>query len=378
MKILILIFVTILLVAGLFWTKPETHAELQSLSPSTVEVEIIKEIEIQPIVKVTGKLEPARKASLHFQVSGQINERFVEAGQKVEKNIKMLSINADDFVDTVEESKALLEIKRSTIDRDIRLLELIKKERSLQEDEVKRLEQLGQNSLSSKSNYDQALQVLYRQQAEETRLNHSLALARSELKVEQAKLNIAKRNLERTELISPFTGTVNAVYAEVGDYVSPGQAAVEIIQLNELDLNLEIKGMSASKLELGQEITIVTSNGDKVGRILALALDPSPETNTHTMRIRLSSDGLYSGQLAIANIPGQYYEKANVIPISSILYESGSAYIFEIIGNNVFKKKVRLIDRYNDLQIIEGMPSGTSIVARDVSNLMDGQLIILN
>ena len=147
MKILILIFVTILLVAGLFWTKPETHAELQSLSPSTVEVEIIKEIEIQPIVKVTGKLEPARKASLHFQVSGQINERFVEAGQKVEKNIKMLSINADDFVDTVEESKALLEIKRSTIDRDIRLLELIKKERSLQEDEVKRLEQLGQNSL---------------------------------------------------------------------------------------------------------------------------------------------------------------------------------------------------------------------------------------
>ena len=378
MKILILIFITTLLVVGLFWTKPETHAELQSLSPSIVEVEIIKEIEIQPIVKVTGKLEPARKASLHFQVSGQINERFVEAGQKVNKNIKMLSINADDFVDTVEESKALLEIRRSTIERDIRLLELIKKERALQEDEVKRLEQLGQNSLSSKSNYDQALQALYRQQAEEARLNHSLGLARSELKVEQAKLNIAKRNLARTKLISPFSGTVNAVYAEVGDYVSPGQAAVEIIQLNELDLNLEINGRAASKLKLGQEITITTNNGNKLGRVLALALDPSPETNTHTMRIRLASDGLFSGQLAVANIPGDFYEKANVIPISSILYEGGSAYIFEIIGNNVFKKKIRLVDRYNDLQIIEGMTPGTTIVARDVSNLMDGQLIISN
>ena len=378
MKILILIFITTLLVVGLFWTKPETHAELQSLSPSIVEVEIIKEIEIQPIVKVTGKLEPARKASLHFQVSGQINERFVEAGQKVNKNIKMLSINADDFVDTVEESKALLEIRRSTIERDIRLLELIKKERALQEDEVKRLEQLGQNSLSSKSNYDQALQALYRQQAEEARLNHSLGLARSELKVEQAKLNIAKRNLARTKLISPFSGTVNAVYAEVGDYVSPGQAAVEIIQLNELDLNLEINGRAASKLKLGQEITITTNNGNKLGRVLALALDPSPETNTHTMRIRLASDGLLSGQLAVANIPGDFYEKANVIPISSILYEGGSAYIFEIIGNNVFKKKIRLVDRYNDLQIIEGIAPGTSIVARDVSNLMDGQLIISN
>ena len=107
-------------------------------------------------------------------------------------------------------------------------------------------------------------------------------------------------------------------------------------------------------------------------------MDPSPETNTHTMRIRLASDGLFSGQLAVANIPGDFYEKANVIPISSILYEGGSAYIFEIIGNNVFKKKIRLVDRYNDLQIIEGMTPGTTIVARDVSNLMDGQLIISN
>ena len=66
--------------------------------------------------------------------------------------MKILSIDAGDFLDVVEESKALLEIKRNSIDRDLRLLELIKKERKLQEDEVKRLEQLGQNSLASKSN----------------------------------------------------------------------------------------------------------------------------------------------------------------------------------------------------------------------------------
>ena len=59
---------------------------------------------------MTGKLEPARKARLHFQVSGQINKRFVEAGQKVEVNMKILSIDAGDFLDVVEESKALLEI----------------------------------------------------------------------------------------------------------------------------------------------------------------------------------------------------------------------------------------------------------------------------
>ncbi len=378
MRILLIVLISAVLVIGLFWTKPETYADLQSSSLSIVEVETVKQIDIQPTIKVTGKLEPARKARLHFQVSGQINKRFVEAGQKVEVNMKILSIDAGDFLDVVEESKALLEIKRNSIDRDLRLLELIKKERKLQEDEVKRLEQLGQNSLASKSNYDQALQILYRQQAEETRLNHSISLGRSELQVENSRLNIAQRNLERTKLVSPFTGTINAVYAEIGDYVSPGQPAVEIIQLNELDLNLEINGAAASKLQLGQEIAITTKNGSKTGRVIALALDPSQETNTHTLKIRLASDGLFSGQLAIANIPGQYYEKASVVPISSILYEDEDTYIFEVIENKVFKKKIKLVERYNDLQIIEGSTPNTTIVSRNASNLTDGQSIISN
>ena len=378
MRILLIISISIIMIAALLWTKPDTYAELQSLSPSMVKVDVVKQIDIQPFVKATGKLEPARKASLHFQVSGQINERFVEPGTKVKAKDQMLSVDSGDFVDAVEESKALLEIKRDTIKRDLRLLELIKQERELQEEEVKRLKQLDRNSLTSKSNYDQALQSLYRQQAEETRLNHSVNLARSELKVEKARLSKARRNLERTQLISPFDGIINTVYVEVGDYVSPGQTALEIIQLDELDLNLEISGTAASKLELGQKIEIQTEKDNREGEVIAIALDPNSETNTHTLKIRLASNGLFSGQLAVANLPGQYYEKANVIPISSILYEDNLSYIFEVIDNHVVKKEIRLIERFNNSQIIEGVESGIRIVSKDVSSLTDGQVIIAN
>ena len=378
MRILLIISISIIAITALLWTKPNTYAELQSISPSTVKVDIVKQIDIQPFAKATGKLEPARKASLHFQVSGQINERFVEAGMKIKAKEKMLSVDSGDFIDAVEESKALLEIKRDTIKRDMRLLELIKQERELQEEEVKRLKQLDRNSLTSKSNYDQALQSLYRQQAEETRLNHSVNLARSELKVEQARLSKAKRNLERTQLISPFDGIINAVYVEVGDYVSPGQTALEIIQLDELDLNLEISGTTASKLELGQKVEIKTEKDNREGEVISIALDPNSETNTHTLKIRLASDGLFSGQLAVANLPGKIYKKANVIPISSILYEDNLSYIFEVVDNHVIKKEIRLIERFNNFQIIEGVEPGIRIVSKDVSSLSDGQVVIAN
>ncbi|MCZ6805053.1 MAG: efflux RND transporter periplasmic adaptor subunit [Proteobacteria bacterium] len=378
MRILFIVSVSVLIIVALFWTRPDTYAELQSLPPPTVNVDIVDQIDIQPVTQVTGKLQPARKASLHFQVSGQIDGRFVEAGQYIEVNSRMLSIEAGDFVDAVEESKALLKTERNAIERDSRLLDLMRLERELQDQEVRRLKQLGQDSLASKSIYDQARQALYRQQADETRLKHSVDSARSRLMVDQARLNKAERNLKRTQLISPFNGTINAVHVEVGDYVSPGQVALEIVQIDKLDLNLEVPGITASQLKLGQKITVVTNNDERVGQIIALAVDPDPETNTHSLKIRLPSAGLFSGRLAVAHLPGHFYKDAHVIPISAILYEDGQSYVFVVIDDHVVKTLVKLVERYNDIQIIAGIKPGATIIGRDVSSLADGQAVVVH
>jgi RND family efflux transporter MFP subunit len=379
MRILFISTISALIIALLFWSRPDTFAELQPLPPPTVNLGKIEQIDAQPIAHVTGKLQPARKASLHFQVSGQVDTRLVEAGQYVEENVRLLSIESGDFVDAVEESKALLKTEQNAVARDTSLLSLMTRERELQEQEVERLNQLGQNSLASRSKYDQALQALYRQQAEEARLKHSVDSARSRLMIEQTKLNKAKRNLERTQLVSPFKGTVNVVHVEVGDYVSPGQVALEIVQIDQLDLNLEITGKIASQLQLGQKIKISTSNDEREGQIIALAVDPDPETNTHSVKIRLPSDGLFSGQLAIAHLPGFLYKDASVTPISSILYDNGQSYIFEVVNNDhVVRKAVEIIERYEDVQIIAGVEPGTTIVSRDVSSLVDGQTVVVH
>lgn len=377
MRIFFISAISVLIIAALFWSKPNTYAELQPLPPPTVKVGFVEQIDIQPITEVTGKLQPARRANLHFQVSGQIDKRFVETGQFVQENVLMLSIEPGDFIDVVEESRAILKTERAAIERDSRLLVLMQQERELQESEVARLKQLGRDSLASKSNYDQALQSLYRQQADEARLKHSVDSARSRLMIEQARLNKANRNLQRAQLLSPFNGTINNIHVDVGDYVSPGQAALEIVQVDELDLNLEITGLSASQLQLGQKIKVTTKSGEREGEVIALAVDPDAETNTHAVKIRLPSESLYAGQLAIAHLPGNFYHNANVIPISAILYEDGQSYVFQVVKDHVVKKTVRLIERYKDVQIVAGIESGSTIISRDVSSLADGQTVIV-
>ncbi len=377
MRILFTSTISILIIMVLLWTRPDTYAELQILPPPTVNISIVEKIDIQPITEVTGKFQPARKARLHFQVSGQIDRRFVEAGQYVTENSKLLSIDSGDFIDAVEESIATLKTEDAAIERDSRLLELMRQERKLQEKEVLRIKQLGRDSLASKSNYDQTLQTLYRQQAEETRLEHSVGSAQNRFKIEQVRLNKAERNLKRAHLMSPFDGTVNALYVEVGDYVSPGEPALEIVQVDELDMSLEITMISAVQLQLGQEIQVITNSGERKGKIISLTVAPDAETNTHTLKIRLPSYGLFSGQLAVAKLPGVFYEAANTIPISAILYEDGQSYVFEVINDRVIKKTVKLIERYKDIQIISGIESGSIIISKDVSSLADGQIIII-
>jgi len=46
MRIFLIITISVVVIALLLWTKPDIYTELQSPSPSTVKIEIVKQVEI--------------------------------------------------------------------------------------------------------------------------------------------------------------------------------------------------------------------------------------------------------------------------------------------------------------------------------------------
>lgn len=372
------IFVIIsLVVALLVWTRPDIQAELQPLPPTRVYTTPVEVMDIQPVTRITGKLQPVRKASLRFEVSGNVTRRLVEPGQTVKGGEILLQIEEGDFADSVDEVEAKLAQETKAINRDRNLLELIKKEREALERELRRLEQLGQESLSSKSNYDQALQRLLQRQADETRLQHSVETATARLKTVHAELNRAQRNLDRTRLIAPFAGTVNSVSVEVGDFATTGQVAIELVQLDSLDLYIEVTGSVANQLSLGQKVDVYTDDIQHHGTIVAIEADPDPETHTHALRIRMQTDGLFSGQLATAELPEQLLSNVLVVPVSSILRDENKAYVFKLEKNHVIRQPVILKQRHKQWQVIKGIEPNTEIISRDVATLASGQEVVV-
>lgn len=365
----------VVVVVLLVLTRPETLAELQPLPPPRVPFDTVKLMDIQPITVVTGRLQPVRKAHLRFEVSGQLIKRLVEPGQTVSAGELLLKIDDGDFLDSVDEVRAILRQEEDAIDRDRRLLELSIKQRALLKRELQRLQQLGKKSLASESNYDEAQQRLLRQQAEEASLQHSVDTSVSRLQTRRAALNRAQRNLDRTRLTAPFAATVNAVNVAVGDYVSLGQPAIDLVQLDELDLSLEVTGTVVSALSLGRVVNVTIGEQSRTGRIVAVAADPDANTNTFALRIRLSGRGLLAGQLARAGLPGEFMSQVPVVPLTAVLREENNNYVFRLSNGHVVKTPIRLIKRYLDLQIIDGLPVNTRIVANNVAALADQQAV---
>ena len=378
MKIFLVVVFSLTVIALLFLNRSEPQARLRELPPARVITDTVKTMDIQPLHTVTGKLQPSRKAHLSFQVSGQIKQREIEPGQLVTAGSVLLHIDDGDFADARAEAGAALQQEQDAVNRDRRLLELLSAESEVQQREVTRMQKLGRESLASQSGYDQALQRLLKLQAEEANLRHSVDSATARMMIVRSRLNKAERNLKRTKLPAPFDGMVNAVFVEVGDYVTPGQIALELIQNAQLDLHLEISSNTAINLALGQLAEVGIDALSRQGRIVALSVDPDPRTNTHNLRVRLDGQGLYPGQLARAQLPGKNYHEVNVIPTSAILYEDGQAFVYSVPDEQLIKTPVTLIQRVEQLQIIEGIEPHSRIVVRDVASLANGQKVNVN
>ena len=373
-RIILVIILVAACIMVLDWTKPETKADLKSLPVNRVKVTQVQQRDITPSTLLTGKIQPAMRADLRFELSGQIADRYIEPGQQVVKDDILLTMDDGDYQDRYQEAIAELELEKANVERDRQQLKLIREEIAIQQREVKRLEQLGQKSLASKSNYDTALKTVLQLKSEESRLRSSVNASGSKLQLRESKVNMARRNLERTRLRAPFNATVNQVQYDIGDYARSGEVAVELVQLDEMDLYLDVTGTLMSTLSVGQTIDMKIRAEDHQGKIISIEPDPDADTMTHAIHVRLPGDGLYSGQLAQAILPSEQLTQVSVVPLSAILYEQGESYVYRIDSENRLQRvAVTLLARQEESQAIAGISPGETIVARDVTSLTEGQ-----
>lgn len=213
-KLKITLLVIVLAALGVFWLGGDENT---TSVDQKIETAAIDTGDITRTVATSGSVRPLITVEVGSQVSGQIQEIYVDFNSRVSKGQLLALIDPQSFESRVVQSRADLRVAVSNV--IVQQASIDRAEANLRRArlEYERAEPLARKGTLSTSELDTALAVFESAKADLTmaQAQHANALAMQDQR--QASLESAEIDLERTKIRSPIDGVV------IERAVDPGQ-----------------------------------------------------------------------------------------------------------------------------------------------------------
>lgn len=202
------------------------------------------------------------------------------------------------------------------------------------------------------------------------------------LGVDQARAASARARLDKTRIRAPFAGVVGLRSVSVGDYVKSGDALVDLVRLDPIEVDLRVPEVVLSSLAQGQTINLgVDSFPDQVftGTIVAIAPTVDLAGRSVLMRARLdNSDGkLRPGMSARVQIVLGTKSNALLVPEQAI-WPNGDQKMVYVVKEGVAKLiPVTLgVRQPGMVEVVTGLNPGDEVVTAGQLKLHDGAKVM--
>jgi multidrug efflux system membrane fusion protein len=180
-------------------------------------------------IRLPASLRASQRAQLAFLQPGYLAERGVKRGQQVDAGEVLAILHNPSLQPGVAAAEAAVNEARS------RLAQL--------ERDTERLVELVKQNLASQDALDQ--------------IRASRDVARAALEQAEARREEARNQLLDASLRAPFAGRVVDLLLEPGDFVAAGEPVMHINGTDLFEIELQLPGRLADRLEYGQVIQIL-------------------------------------------------------------------------------------------------------------------------
>ena len=297
-------------------------------------------IEIQGVVKADKSVE------LHPEMGGTINRIYVKEGQRVSKGQTLAQLDASVINNNIAQAQTQLDLAITSFERQSRLWE---------------------QKIGSEMQYLQA-------KAQKEGL--------------ESNLKSLKSQARKMKVIAPFSGTIDEVFAKVGQLSSPQMPFLRIINLNKVYVESEITETYLKNVKKGTEVIVEFPSIDKKmnSKISQVGNFINPNNRSFKTRVELNNyqNEIKANQLADIKI-NDFKAQGIVIP-SYLIQEDRNGNSFVYIINNeseasqVIKRILTVEKEYNNQSFIsDGITENDQIIdkgSRLVKN--NDEVIIAN
>jgi HlyD family secretion protein len=307
-------------------------------------------------VKVDGPsvAEPYKSQDIRSRTSGLLLRVPVE-GDRFEEGAVL--IRFDQTEQEEAEKQAELNLAQARIDLQKSVLAEEKAKSELAEKE-----NLLKGGAVAQSQVDAAKEML---------VSSDLAVASSELKINQMELLLqkARNELVGTTLTAPFTGIALKAYANTGDFVNSGAVLLTIADVSRIRLKAEVDEYDIGKIAEGMPVTVTSDTmGDESLKSKVERISPAAEIINNISIFTVSTvvgndDGkLRPGMSADLSILVDS-SRGVLVPSKAISTLRGRSYVKVYENEEVVTKRITIgADDGVNTAVIEGLSSSDIVV----------------
>ncbi len=236
--------------------------------------------------------------------------------------------------------------------------------------------------ISAQANYDKALSDWNRYEKlfkENAMTSLQLDGARLALKMAESQLIVAKRQLKDTKITTPVSGVVASRFIDAGASVDNKTPIVNIVDITTLKVRMNVAEKDAFSLKTGDKVNITTEVYPGVnftGNVMSVG-SKGDEAHTYPVEISLPNsreNPLKAGMFARVKFTTIARANSLVIPRSALVGSVKDAHVFVIEnGKTAHLKKVLIgSEAESNLEVLQGLTAGETIVVNGQNNLKDG------
>ena len=234
------------------------------------------------------------------------------------------------------------------------------------------------SGLTAKASQGKAEALVTRNDIEDERLKINRDAIKSELAVQQAKIDemqalasLKQKQLDKLRVRAGVAGVLVEMPLQVGQHVLPGTELAKIVQPNHLMAELKIPETQARDVQIGEPAAIDTHNGVIAGTVSRV--DPAVQNGTVTVDVSLTGE-LPKGARPDLSVDGTIdLEKLeNVLYVGRPAFgqenSTISMFVLDREGNGAARTQVKTgRASVNLIQIDTGLKEGDTVILSDMS-----------
>ncbi len=336
---------------------------------------------IEEVVTAQGKLEPKEYVNVGAQVSGQIQELFVDIGDNVKLGDPIAIIDPEVYEAQVAGDEAQLKTLNAQKAEQEALLEQAKRN-------LDRNQKLAKQKAISQEVADDSATAVKISEAQLQSLS-------AQIEKQQSTLEGNKANLNYTKIFAPMAGTVVTLETREGETLNANQTTPTIVQVANLDtmtVKAQVAEADINKIKEGMPVYFTTLGSQQrrwtttVRQVL-----PTPEVINDVVLYNVLADIDNKDRQLMSNMSTQMFfvlgkaDDVLTIPASALTKrmpkqdnDSGQAYEVTVLRGRTEQNvviHVGLSDRTN-AEVKAGLQAGDQIVipsALSAGNAQGGQ-----